>query len=158
MPSPIETMIARRLGEPMTRRQFVVRAAALGVSASALGAVLEACAQNAPPSGTPDATPSHSPVITPGPTFRGTPPVIDPSPTTATYGAMLEASALAPVAVPSDALRALLDEVARDAGLPVAPAVADGHRQARLTVTADDPSFASQAYRLEVVPTSDGPE
>jgi len=164
-PSPIDAMIARRLVEPMTRRRFVALAAAVGVSAAALGAVLEACAQDARPSGTPSGTPSAtpslspspSPVITPGPSFGGTPPVIDPSPTTATYGAMLETSALAPVAIPSPALRALLDEVAADAGIPVAPAVVDGRRQARLTVTADDPSFASQAYRLEVAATADGP-
>ena len=156
-PSPIDAMIARQLTAPMTRRQFVARAVALAVSASALGAALEACAQAARPSATPSATPSPGPAITPGPTFGGTPPVIDPLPTTATYGAMLEASALGPVAVPSAALRALLDEVAADAGIPVALAVADGRRQARLTVTADDPSFASQAYRLEVAPTTDGP-
>ena len=156
-PSPIDAMIARRLVEPMTRRQFVALAAAVGVSLPALGAVLEACAQATPPTGTPSAPPSPSPVITAGTAFGGTPPVIDPPPTTATYGAMLETSALAPVAVPSTALRALLDEVAAHAGIPVAPAVADGRRQARLTVTADDPSFASQAYRLEVAPTADGP-
>jgi len=157
-PSPIDAMIARRLVEPMTRRQFVALAAAVGVSLPALGAVLEACAQTAQPSGTPaSATPIPSPVITGEPTFGGTPPVIDPLPTTATYGAMLETSALAPVAVPSAALRALLDEVAADAGIPVAPTVADGRRQAQLTVTADDPSFASQAYRLEIAPTADGP-
>ena len=147
----------------MTRRQFLARAAALCISASAAGAVLEACAhavrpspRASPPSSTPSATPSAA-VITPGPTFGGTPPVIDPLPTTATYGAMLEASALALVAVPSAALRALLDEVAASAGIPVALAVADGRRQARLTVTADDPSLASQAYQLGVAPTADGP-
>ncbi len=160
-PSPIDAMIARRLVEPMTRRRFVALAAAVGVSAAALGTVLEACAQAPRPSGTPNATPSATPSpshsITPEPSFGGRPPVIDPSPTTATYGAMLETSALAPVAVPSAALRALLDEVAADAGIPVAPAVVDGRRQARLTVTADDPSFASQAYRLEVAATADGP-
>jgi len=160
-PSPIDSMIARQLAAPMTRRQFVARAAALGLSGAALGAVLEACAQATPPTGTPSATPSAppspSPSITPGTAFGGTPPVIDPLPAAATYGAMLEASALAPVAVPSAALRALLDEVAADAGIPVALAVADGRRQARLTVTADDPSLASQAYRLEVAPTADGP-
>ena len=153
----------------MTRRQFLARGAALCISASALGAVLEACAQgsapspqafppSSPPTRTPSATPSPAPVITPGPTFGGTPPVIDPTPTSATYGAMLEASALAPVAVPSAALRALLDEVAADAGIPVAPVEVDGRRQARLTVVADDPSFADQAYRLEVAPTTDGPD
>lgn len=157
-PSPIDAVIARRLVEPMSRRQFVVRAAALGVSASALGAVLEACAGAAQPGETPSATPSPSPVITPEPTFGGTPPVIDPLPTTATYGAMLETSELAPVAVPSAALRTLFDEVAADAGIPVAPAVVDGRRQARLSVVADDPSLASQAYRLEVAPTVDGPD
>jgi hyaluronoglucosaminidase len=159
-PGPIDAMdamIGRRLVEPMTRRQFVAFAAALGVSAAALGTVFEACAQAAGPSGTPNATPSPSPVITAQPAFGGTPPVIDPSPTTATYGAMLETSALAPVAVPSAALRALLDEVAADVGIAVAPAVADGRRQARVIVTADDPSFASQAYRLDVSPTVDGP-
>lgn len=156
-PSAIDALIACRLGEPMTRRQFVARAAALAVSASALGAVLEACAQATAPTRSPTATPSPAPVISPRTAYGGTPPVIDPLPTTATYGAMLEASALAPVAVPSAALRALLDEVAADAGIPVALAVADGRRQARLTVTADDPSFASQAYRLEVAPTADGP-
>jgi hypothetical protein len=143
----------------MTRRRFLARGAALCISASAAGAVLEACAQIAGPSATPRATPSQLPVITPGTTFRGTPPVIDPTPTTATYGAMLEASALAPVDVPSAALRTLLDEVAADAGIPVAPAVAvaAGRRQAWVAVTADDPAFASQAYRLEVAPTTDGP-
>jgi hypothetical protein len=156
-PSPIDDTIAGRLVEPMTRRQFVARAVVLGVTASALGSVLQACAQAARPSVTPSATPSPSPVITPGPTFGGTPPVIDPTPTTATYGAMLETSSLAPVAVPSAALRSLLDEVATDARIPVAAAFADGRRQARLIVTADDPSFASQAYRLEVTPTTDGP-
>ena len=160
-PGPFDALTARRLGEPMTRRKFVVRAAAVGISASALGAVLEACAQVAGPSATPSATsratPSPSPVITPGPTFGGTPPVIDPTPASATYGAMLEASALAPVAVPSAALRVLLDEVAAEARIPVAPAVVDGRRQARLSVVSDDPSFADQAYRLEVTPTADGP-
>jgi hypothetical protein len=160
-PSPLDGTLARQLTAPMTRRQFVARAAALAVSASALGAVLEACAQATPrtgtPSATPSATPSPAPVITPGTTFRAAPPVIDPLPTTATYGAMLEASALAPVDVPSAALRALLDEMAADAGIPVAPAVAAGRRQAWLAVTADDPSLASQAYRLEVAPTTDGP-
>ena len=141
----------------MTRRQFLARGAALCISASALGAVLDACAQATVPTRTANAPPRQSPVITPGPTFGGTPPIIDPLPTSATYGAMLEASALAPVAVPSAALRALLDEVAADAGIPVAVAVADDQRQARLTVTADDPSLASQAYRLEVAPTTDGP-
>jgi hypothetical protein len=141
----------------MSRRKFLVRVGALGISASALGAVLDACAQVTLPTGTPSATPSPSPVITPGTAFGGTPPVIDPLPTSATYGAMLEASALAPVAVPSAALRVLLDEVAADAGIPVTPAVADGRRQARLTVTTGDPAFASQAYRLEVAPTTDGP-
>jgi len=156
-PSPIDDTIARRLVEPMTRRQFVAHALVLGVSASALGSVLQACAQTARPSVTPSPTASPSPVITPGPTFGGTPPVIDPLPTTASYGAMLETSALAPVAVPSVALRALLDEVAADARIPVAPAFVDGRRQARLTVTANDPSLASQSYRLEVAPTADGP-
>jgi beta-N-acetylglucosaminidase len=156
-PSPVDALVARRLGEPVTRRQFVVRAAVFGVSAAALGAILEACAQITRPTGSPGATASPSPVVTPGPTFRGTPPVIDPPPTTATYGAMLETSALAPVDLPSAGLRALLDEAAADAGLPVAAAIVDGRRQARLTVTADDPSFASQAYRLEVAPTTDGP-
>jgi hypothetical protein len=166
---PLEGSLACRLADPMTRRHFLVRAAALGASASALGAVLEACAQVARPSATPSATPSGtpgatpspspspSPVITPGPAFGGTPPVIDPLPASATYGAMLEASALAPIAVPSAALRALLDEVAAEARIPVAPGVVDGHRQARLSVTADDPSFADQAYRLEVTPAADGP-
>ncbi len=156
--------VRAELVEPMTRRQFVARAAALGASASALGAILEACAQGerpsaqaALPSATQSATPSTSPVITPGPTFGGTPPVIDPPPTTATYGAMLEASALAPVTVPSAGLRTLLHEVAADARIPVSPVVVDGRRQARLTVVADDPSFADQAYRLEVAPTADGP-
>ena len=153
----LATRAGTSLAAPMNRRTFLVRAAALGISASALGAVLEACAQASPSTGTPSATPSPSPVITPGTAFGGTPPVIDPPPAAATYGAMLEASALAAVAVPSPALRALLDEVAADAGMPVAPAIADGRRQARLTVTADDPSFASQAYRLEVAATADGP-
>jgi hypothetical protein len=156
-PSPLDGTLARQLTAPMTRRQFVARAAALAVSVSALGAVLEACAQATAPTRTPTPTPSPAPVITPGTTFRGTLPVIDPLPTTATYGAMLEASALAPAYVPSAALRALLDEVAPDAGIPVAPAVAAGRRQAWLAVTADDPSLASQAYRLEVAPTTDGP-
>ena len=174
-PGPIDALIARQLTAPMTRRQFVTRASALVISASALGAVLEACAQALPPSvrpsaapsaapsakvaqpsSTPSATPSQSPVITPGPAFSGTPPVVDPLPTTATYGAMIEASALAPVAVPSAALRVLLDEVAADARIPIAPGVEAGRRQARLTVTADDPSFASRSYRLEVAPTPDG--
>ena len=137
----------------MTRRQFIARAALLAASASALGTVVEACAQAASPS----APPSPSPVITPQPAFGGTAPVIDPTPTTAAYGEMIEASALAPVAVPSAALRTLLDEVAADTRMPVAPTFTDGRRQARLTVTADDPSFASQAYRLEVAPTADGP-
>ena len=149
--------IARGLVEPMTRRQFMVRTAAFAVSASALGSVLEACGQATRPSATPSATPSPSPVITPQPTFGGTAPVIDPLPTTAAYGPMIEASALAPVAVLSPALRALLNEVAADAAIPVAPTFTDGRRQARLTVTANDPSFASQAYRLEVTPTADGP-
>jgi hypothetical protein len=152
-PIPIDTIIARPLVRPMSRRQFVARAAAVGVSLSALGTVLEACAQAARPSG----TPSPAPSITLGPAFNGTPPVIYPTPTSATYGAMLETRALAPVAIPSAALRALLDEVAADADIPVAPAVADDRRQARLSVTVDDPSFASQAYRLEVTPTADGP-
>lgn len=156
-PSPIDAMVARRLTAPMTRRQFVARAAALGISASALGVVLDACLKATPPTGTPSATAGPSPTTTPGTAFSGTPPVIDPRPVTVTYGAMLEASALAPVAVPSAALRALLDEVAADAGIPVTPAVVDGRRHARLSVTADDPSFASQAYRLEVAPTTDGP-
>ncbi len=172
-PGPSDAMIGRQLTEPMTRRQFVARAAALAISASALGAVLEACAQAVPPSARPSsmpratpsatpsampsATPGPSPVITPVPTFVGTPPVVDPLPVTATYGEMLEASALAPVAVPSEALRALLDEVAADARIPVAPVVEADRRQARLSVVADDPSFASQAYRLEVAPTTDGP-
>jgi hypothetical protein len=156
-PSRIDAVIARQLAAPMTRRQFVARAAAIGISTSALAAALEACAPATRPTGTPSATASSASVITPGPTFGGTPPVIDPPPAMATYGAMLEASALAPIAVASAALRALLDEVAADAGIPVALAVADGRRQARLTVTADDPSFASQAYRLEVAATTDGP-
>ncbi len=155
-PSPPDGTLARQLTEPMTRRKFIAAAAALGVSASALGALLEACAQATRPSGTPGSTPSAA-VITPGPTFRGTPPVIDPTPTSATYGAMLETSALAPVSAPSAALRTLLDEVAADVRIPVAPAVVDGRRPARLTVVADDPSFADQAYRLAVVPTADGP-
>jgi hypothetical protein len=155
--SPTDDTVARLLVEPLTRRQFVAGAVALGVSASALGAVLQACAQAARPSATQSTAPSPSPVITPVPSFGGTAPVIDPTPTTATYGAMLETSGIAPVAVPSAALRALLDEVAADARIPVAPAVVDGRRQARLTVTADDPSFASQAYRLEVTSTTDGP-
>ncbi len=151
------TWAGTSLAAPMTRRTFLVGAAALGISASALGTVLDACAQVTPPTGTPSATPSPTPVITPATAFGGTPPVIDPPPAAATYGAMLEASALASVTVPSAALRALLDEVAAEAGIPVTPAVVDGRRQARLTVTADDPSLASQAYRLEIAPATDGP-
>lgn len=142
---------------PLTRRRFLVQAAALGVVATAPGLVLEACAQATRPSGTPSATPSPSPAISPSATFGGTPPTIDPTPVTATYGAMLEASELAPVSVPSAALRTILDEVAGDARIPVAPAIVDRRRQARLSVTADDPSLRSQAYRLEVAPTTDGP-
>jgi hypothetical protein len=70
---------------------------------------------------------------------------------------MLETSALAPVTIPSAALRAILAEVAAEARIPVAPVVVDGRRQARLSVVTDDSSFAEQAYRLEVAPTADGP-
>ena len=83
-PSPLDGTLARQLTAPMTRRQFVARAAALAVSASALGAVLETCAQATAPTRTPTPMPSPAPVITPGTTFRGAPPVIDPAPTLST--------------------------------------------------------------------------
>lgn len=157
-PSPIDAALARHLAASMTRRQLLARALVAGVSATTLGAVLDACTQAAAPTGAPEATPGPSAVITPAVSFAGTPPVVDPPPTAATYGVMLETSALAPVAIPSTGLRALLDEVAADARIPVAAAFVAGRRQARLVVTADDASFAPQAYRLEIAGTSDGPE
>jgi len=141
----------------MTRRQFIAGAAALGVSAGTLGMLLGACGSERTPTGAPSTT-AGSPLATPQPVFRSTPPVIDPLPTTATYGDMLGAGALVPTDSLSDALRGLVDDVAADAGIPVVAAVEDGRRQARLRITADDPSFAAQAYHLEVVPTSDGPD
>ena len=53
--------------------------------------------------------------------------------------------------VPSPALRTLATEVATDAGIRVAAAGTTGSTPAtRLTVVADDASFAGQAYRLSV--------
>ncbi len=70
---------------------------------------------------------------------------------------MLKASAAASITVPSAALRALLDEVAaRPASRsPLLSSTAGG--RGRLTVTADDPSLASQAYPLEIAPGGGGP-
>jgi hypothetical protein len=149
----------------MSRRIFLARAAALGISASALGPVLAACATPDRPSATPPATPSPAPsttptaapVITPSPSFGGTLPVVDPTPASATYGDMLETSAFAPASVPA-ALRLLLAEVATDAGIAVAPVTVEGRRQARISVITGDALFGPQAYRLEVAPTVDGPE
>jgi len=132
----------------LTRRAFLARTAALGVAASSLGGLLSACELAARPS--PSAVPS------PFPGDDGTPPVVHPTPAKATYGAMLELGAIAPVALPSS-LQGLLDEVAGDAGIAVLGSGYSRHGTVRLTVTADDPSLASQAYRLEIVPAADGP-
>jgi N-acetyl-beta-hexosaminidase len=69
---------------------------------------------------------------------------------------MLDAAELAVVDAPSESLTALVEEVAADAGFPLASAVAADMRQARLTVTANNPDLAAQGYRLEIVPTTTG--
>ena len=137
----------------MTRRAFLARTGALALAASSPATLLAACGRG--PQAT--ATPAGSPVIRSEPPSGSLPPVVDPTPVTATYGDLLETSAIAPVGVPSAALRSLLDEVTADAGIPVEDVTVDGRRQARLTIVADDASFASQAYRLAVEATSDGP-
>lgn len=151
-PSQLDRAIARRPADPLTRRAFLVRAAALGISATALGALLEACDEAAS-----TRAPSRSPSISPGAAFGGTPPTINPTPTSATYGDMLEATELVALALPGASFSTLLDEVAADARVPVATTVSGGRRQARLSVRVDDPSLRSQAYRLEVVAADDGP-
>jgi hypothetical protein len=151
----------------MTRRRFLARAAAFGVAASTLGTVLEACGGRPQTPGPPRLSPAGgprqsqpggtSPDVMPLPAFGGTPPVIAPTPVSVAYGEMLEASAIIPVAMPSGALRGLLEEVAADAGIPLVAVATGGRRVVRLTVAADDPAVGSQAYRLEVVPAVDGP-
>lgn len=146
----------------ISRRAVLARATALGLSLWVIGPILEACGAvvrpSAAPTMTPSPTPTARPVITPVPSFGATPPVVTPSPVLADYGPMLVASAIAPVAVGSAALQTLLAEVAAEAGIPLDDGVVEGRRQARLTVVADDPLFIPQAYRLEVMPTADGPE
>ena len=158
------------LDDPMTRRSFLGRAAALGISVSVAGTVLAACEQvtrptslptgalptGALPTGAASATPSPSPLITARPTFDATPPVVNPTPTAATYGPMLEATELVAVNMPSSSLSALLAEIAADGSIPFGTD-AGGGRQARLSVIADDASFQTQAYRLEVASGGDGP-
>jgi hypothetical protein len=133
----------------MTRRTFLARAAVLGVSVSTIGGVLAACEQAAVASASP-----RSPGTTPGP--LGGPPVIVPAPVTATYGAMLGIRSIVPVEVRSEALRALLEEVAADARVPIDSARSDGAAQALLTLAADDGSLTPQAYRLDITPAADG--
>lgn len=139
------------MSEAMTRRAFLVRAAELGIAVSAAGPLLAACAGSIP-----TATPSHSPSITPLPSFGGTLPVIDPTPTSATYGEMLETSSLAAAGVPPG-LIGVLNAIAAEASVPVSPVPVEGRRQARLTITADDSSVPSQAYTLEIAPAANGP-
>jgi hyaluronoglucosaminidase len=138
-------------GRTMTRRRFLVGTAAIGLGATGLGAILSSC-EAVVPSGSPARA-----SIVPGSPFSGTPPTIDPAPRTASYGDLLSMSALMAVDVPSAPLRALLGEVAADARMPISAAPEDGRGQARLTIRTDDSSLSSQAYRLEVTPTTDGP-
>lgn len=149
------------LDGPMTRRTFLGRAAALGISVSVAGTVLAACEQVTRPSPSPagsrSLTPSPSRVITASPSFGGTAPVVNPSPTSATYGPMLDASELVAVAVSSSSLTALLAELAAERAIPLGAGVRLGGRPARLTVTIDGGAFPTQAYRLEVAPGEDGP-
>jgi hypothetical protein len=131
----------------MSRRAFLARLAALGVSASAAGGILGACISANRPSA------SASPLAS----FGGTLPEVHPTPTTASYGGMIEASELVLTAPVSDPVRALLGEAAADARIGVAGARVEGRRQARLSVIADDRSLAAQAYQLDITPAADGP-
>ena len=144
---------------PMSRRVFLARAAALGISAASLGPVVAACTtlRTSSSPGLASPSPARSSVGGPSPSVGGTLPTIDPTPATASYGDMLEATALAPVAPLSPALQSLLAEVAADARIPLAPGATEGRRQARVSVVTGDATFASQAYRLEVTPAADGP-
>lgn len=154
--------------DAISRRHFLIRTAALGVVAAAGGLELAACepARSASPgasleptptgSPAPRPTPSATPSATPRPTFDGSPPIIDPTPIAAEYGPMLGATDLVAASVPSGGLAALLAEVAADAAIPMGSA-GGSVRPARLTVTADDASIPSQAYRLEIAAGEDGP-
>jgi hypothetical protein len=144
----------------MTRRSFLGRAGALGISLSVTGTVLAACERATRPSpspaGSPTLTPSSSLIITPAPSFGGgPPPVVDPTPRSATYGPMLEVTELVPVAVPSS-LTPLLTELATERDIPIGSGVASGRRQAQITVTSDDASIPIQAYQLGIADAEDG--
>jgi hypothetical protein len=141
----------------LTRRAFLAGSTALGLAAPSLGSILAACGRAESPSGSAPGSAGPSSAITPGPAFGGEPPVIDPSPVSAVYGEMLEIGEVAAVALPSLGLRALLDELAADAGIAVADTAVEGRRQARLDVSVGDATLASQAYRLAIAGAADGP-
>ncbi len=140
------------LTQPMSRRAFLVRAAEVGIVASALGPLVAACGEQARLTLTP--RPVSSLQITPVPSFTAVRPVIDPLPTTATYGDMIDAGGLA-ADLPGN-LQVVLEDIAAETSIPVSKVAVAGRRQATLTVATDDASLPSQAYRLTIAPTTGG--
>jgi len=140
-----------RIPAVITRRAFIARAAALGISVSAGGLLLAGCRQASPP------IPSPTRPENPSPSLNGSAPVVNPRPALATYGPLLEATELVAASALPPSTSKLLTEIAGEAAIPLGTVVTSGARQARLSLSIDDPALADQAYALEVADDDDGP-
>ena len=155
----VEDAMARILGGRMTRRVFLARAAALGLSASAAGALLAACSRV--PSGTPmsradssaDATPAR-PTAVPG--GAGLPEIV-PAPRSVGYGGMVEAAALACPTLTAGGLRDRLEEVGAAAGIVVRVDAVRDPAAAQLAIGTDAIDVPPQGYPLEISRGDQGP-
>jgi len=148
------------LDNSITRRAFLARAAALGVSVSVAGAVLAACEQATSRARSPafPGSSAHvpSPFVTPAASADGIDPIVIPVPAKAIYGPMLNATELIAADVPST-ITALLAELATERHIPMGIGVTPGPRQARVNVTIDGASLPVQAYQLGIADAQDGP-
>jgi len=138
----VEDAVARILAGRMTRRVFLARAAALGLSASAAGALLAAC--------------SRVPGPTEIPVGAGLPEIV-PAPRSVEYGGMVEAAELACPTLPPGGLRDRLAEISAAAAVVLRFAVAHDRVQAQLVIRTGASDLPSQGYRLHVSRGDQGP-
>jgi hypothetical protein len=155
----VEDAMARILAGRMTRRVFLERAAALGLSASAAGALLAACSRV--PSGTPTSRPESSAGATPArptavPGGTGLPEIV-PAPRSVDYDGMVEAAEIACPTLPHGGLRDRLEEISAVAGVVLRFDAVRDRVQAQLAIRTDAIDLPPQGYRLEISRGDQGP-
>lgn len=139
-------MAARR--GAWTRREFLWRAAALGIALPSIPTFLQACAVAAP-SVRPGATARPSQVVGSG---------IVPLPVEVTYGDELDVDGLTCETCPAGRLQDAVREAAEGVGVPVVFGQRRPEAGAALAIQLDAPDLPAQGYRLTVAADGRGAE